>query len=251
MLEKAFDINENGYSVRCRIMTAVNAREFDRVVICTHGFGGNKDAGNITKFAEKELAKYKNDAVIAFDWPCHGKDARKKLVLSECIDYLTMVINYARNTLKADHIYNYSVSFGAYITLKYIAELDDPFSKIALRCPAIPMYDLMKKNVDASDLEKLEKGKEVMVGFDRKMKVDKELFEDLKKSDVTKYEYFDHADRMLIIHGTKDSTVPIEASEKFAEDNVIEFIPVENADHPFKDPKLMDLAIHKMVIRQK
>ncbi len=224
-----------------------NSRTFNRVVICTHGFGGSKDAGNITKFAEKELSKYKEDAVIAFDWPCHGKDARKKLTIAECMEYLETVVSYTKETLNAEYIYNYSVSFGGYLTLKYVAEKNNPFTKIALRAPAIPMYDLMMKNISKDDLPKLEKGKEVMVGFDRKMKVDKDLFEELRQGDVRKYEYFDWADNMMILHGTKDTIVPIEDSQAFAENNVIEFIPVENADHPFREPKYMDLAIHHII----
>ena len=82
-MEKDFSINEEGYSVRCRLFHQGHARMFKRVVICTHGFGSNKDKTNITRFAEKEIAKYKNDAVLAFDWPCHGQDARKKLELDE------------------------------------------------------------------------------------------------------------------------------------------------------------------------
>ena len=247
MKEKHFDINENGASVRCRIMYGEDRRTFDRVIIATHGYGSNKDVANITRFAEKDFAKNKEDAVIAFDWPCHGQDGRKKLELRECMDYMTLVVNYAKDTLKAQNIYNYSVSFGGYLTLKYIAEIGNPFKKIALRAPGIRMHDLMLKNVKDTDLDKLAKGKEVQIGFERKMKVDQSLFDDLAKSDVRKYEYFDYADSMIVIHGTKDEMVPIEDSEEFCENNVIEFVPVEGADHPFRNPKLMDTAIHTVV----
>ena len=53
-MEKDFSINEEGYSVRCRLFHQGHARTFKRVVICTHGFGSNKDKPNITRFAEKE-----------------------------------------------------------------------------------------------------------------------------------------------------------------------------------------------------
>lgn len=246
-MEKDFSINEEGYSVRCRLFHQGHARTFKRVVICTHGFGSNKDKPNITRFAEKEIAKYKNDAVLAFDWPCHGQDARKKLELDECMKYLTFVVNYCKNELKAEKLFIYSVSFGGYLTLKYMAEIGNPFTRVALRCPGIQMYKLMLNNFDEEDLKKLAKGKEISIGFDRKMKVDQKLLDDLKKSDITKYEYFDWADNMLILHGTKDTMAPIEDSRAFAENNVIEFIPVEGADHPFRDQKLMDYAIHTII----
>ena len=44
-----------------------------------------------------------------------------------------------------------------------------------------------------------------------------------------------------------DEWIPIELPWKFAEDNVIEFIPVEGANHPFRDPNHMALAIHKII----
>ena len=65
-MEKHFDINEGGYSVRCKLFAHKDARTYQRVVICTHGYGGTKDRANIAKFAEKETSKYKTDAVIAF-----------------------------------------------------------------------------------------------------------------------------------------------------------------------------------------
>ena len=122
-MEKHFDINEEGYSVRCRLFvhdSHKNERTFDHVAIVTHGFGSSKDTAGTAHFAEQLTSKYKDFAVIAFDWPCHGEDARKKLAVPECMTYLTLVTNYAKDTLGAKFLYNYSTSFGAYLTLRYI-----------------------------------------------------------------------------------------------------------------------------------
>ena len=247
MKEKHFDINEEGLSIRCRIMQEGNERTFNRVIICTHGFGGNKEAANITKFAEKEIAKHSNDAVIAFDWPCHGNDGRKKFEISECLQYLRLVINYVKETLKAVDIFNYSVSLGGYLSLLYIHENGNPFKRIALRAPSLSMYEAMLNKFSEDEREKLLKGKEVEAGFERKMKVNRSLLDELKEKDVRKYEYLDFADDMIVIHGTKDELVDINDSRKFCDDNVIELIEVEGADHTFHDPKLMDIAIHNIV----
>ncbi len=242
-----FDINEDGYSVRCKIVTGDKERTHDRVVICTHGFGGNKDIANIQKFAEKFVGKDKHAAVIALDWPCHGKDARKKLELSECFEYLTLVVNYAKEQLSASRIYNYSVSFGAWLTLAYIQNFGSPFARIALRSTGIRMAELMLHNVSPDDQAKLAKGKEVEIGFERKMKIDQGLIDDLAANDVTQREFFDWADDMIMIHGTEDTYIPVDEARAFAEDNVIEFMPVEGSDHTFRAPKYMDQAIHAVV----
>ena len=177
----------------------------------------------------------------------HGMDARKKLTIDECLTYLTLVTEYAKEVMKAKRVYNYSSSFGGYLTLRYLIEKGDPFTKIALRCPAVCMYQSMMSYLSEDDKNKLRKGKEISVGFERKMKVDQSFFDSLKSFDVMKHEYFDFADSMLIIHGTKDEMIPIEESRRFAENNVIEFIPVEGANHPFQNPDHMALAIHKII----
>ena len=249
-MEKHFDINQQGYSVRCKLFVKdsdKNTRTFPNVVLVTHGFGSSKDTAGTMKFAEHLTSKYKGYAVIAFDWPCHGADARKKLNAAECLTYLTIAVQYAKDVLNAANVYIYSTSFGGYLTLRYLIEVGNPFKKIALRCPATNMYRAMNNHIAEDDRAKLQKGKEIQVGYERKMKMDKSFLDDLKAFDASKHEYFEFADDMLILHGTKDEMIPFEESKAFAENNVIEFIPVEGANHPFQNPNHMALAIHKII----
>ena len=44
------------------------------------------------------------------------------------------------------------------------------------------MYQLMLNNLSEEDLAKLKKGKEVSVGYERKMKCDQQFLDDLKKA---------------------------------------------------------------------
>ena len=161
--------------------------------------------------------------------------------------YLTLVTDYAKKDLQAKNVFNYSTSFGAYITLRYLIEKGNPFVRIALRSPGVNMYESMSNHVSDEGFTKLKKGKEIQVGFERKMKIDQAFMDDLKSFDVRDHEYFDFADDILILHGTKDEMIPIDLVQKFAEDNVIEFVPVEGANHPFQNPNHMALAIHKII----
>ena len=86
------------------------------------------------------------------------------------------------------------------------------------------------------------KGKDIEVGFDRKILVTCEFLNSLKENDIRRRDYLDFADDIQIIHGTKDEVVPMDSSSEFAEKNVIEFIPVEGADHRFQNPLHMSLA---------
>ena len=241
-MEKYFDINESGCSIRCKIY-CINMREIRSVVVYGHGFCGHKDNNVAAKFATALLKKHKDSALLAFDWPCHGEDGRKKLVLDECFEYLSLVIDYAKRELHAEKLYMYATSFGGYLTLKYIHDNGTPFGKIILRCPAVNMYDVLLASVMKEDeIAKVMKGKDVEVGFDRKIKISREFLEQLKDADISDLDFIDFAEDILIIHGTKDELVSFDFVRDFADRNIIEFVPIENADHRFMNPTLLELA---------
>ena len=242
------DINQAGNSIKCKLFCEA-IREIEHLIIFAHGFGGHKDNKAAERFAETALSKMKKTAVLVFDWPCHGTDVKKKLTLEDCDSYLGLVIDYAGEQLKAKKISAYGTSFGGYLLLKYVHEHGaNPFGKIALRCPAVDMGEVMYKRVMTDENKSmLERGREVMVGFDRKVLINQEFMDKLMAADIRKWEYFDYADDILILHGSKDEIVPIEECRHFAEDNVIEFIEIEDADHRFQDLNKMKLAHSYMV----
>ena len=108
---------------------------------------------------------------------------------------------------------------------------------IALRCPAVDMYDVLTRAIMKNDeYDRIMKGKDVQVGFDRKIIVTRKLLDELKTNDIRQRDYLEEAENILIIHGTADEVVPFDSSRAFAENNVIDFIPVEKADHRFQNP---------------
>ena len=189
-MQRYFDINELGLSVRCKLYCE-DVHDIRRVAIYCHGFGGHKDNRAAETFAHRVCAKWKGTAVIVFDWPAHGDDARKNLVLAECDTYLRLVIEHARATYETDELYAYGTSFGGFLTLKYIADHGNPFRKAALRCPVIDMYSTMTSTIiTADELQKLNAGKTVLVGFDRKVKIGKQFLDDLQQSNIGDVEFF-------------------------------------------------------------
>lgn len=242
-MTKTFTINQAPYSIRC-LMYHNGGTAFGRVVICCHGFGGHKENGAMKRFADYVLSKHRDLAVLCFDWPCHGEDARRKLELSDCDAYLRLVTEYARDRLGARKLYLYATSFGGYLALKHIAEHGSPFEKLALRCPAVNMYDVLTANIMTEENRALlDKGKDALVGFDRKIRLSRAFLDEMRAADITRTDFLGDADNILILHGTKDEIVPIEAVRDFAENNVIEFVPVQNADHRFMDKDIMQEAI--------
>ncbi|HHW7506840.1 TPA: alpha/beta hydrolase [Mannheimia haemolytica] len=244
-MEKRFEINEQGLSIRCKLFYEKELQQIENVVIVLHGFGSSKDLKSNTKFGERLSSKYKGYAALAFDFPCHGDDARKKLSVEESITYLQLVIDYAKTSLNAKNLYAYGTSFGGYLTLKYLAEKGNPFRKIALRAPAVQIYYSLMNRLSEEERQKLAKGREILWGFDRQMKISQAFFDEL--TDITQNDYLDYAEQMLILHGTEDEMVSLSTSQQFADNNVIELIPIEGADHAFSNPKLMDITIGKIV----
>lgn len=241
MKTKAFSIHEPPINIRCLLYSGDAA--IRRAVIYCHGFAGNKETRTAGRFAEYMLPKYKDMAVLCFDLPCHGEDVRKKLSLADCGAYLDAVIRYARETLHAEEINCYASSFGAYLALKYAAENGNPFRHIALRSPAVDMYGVMTSLLTDADRVLLSRGKDALVGFERKIAVGAAFLDELKKADITAIDFRNIADSVLIMHGEKDEVVPFASVESFAERSGIDFIPFPNADHRFSNPKLMTEAI--------
>lgn len=247
IMEKYFEINKEGHNIRCKLYFR-DREPIEKVVLFNHGFAGHKDNGAAEKFAGRVLSKYKGIAVLIFNLPCHGDDVKKKIVLQDCMSYIDIALDYIRTEMHVEEIYSNATSFGGYLVLKYIEEYGNPFRKISLRCPAVNMAEVLTGTImTGDDLEVINRGRTVEVGFDRKVEVNRQFLEDLEKSDVQKIDYTYLADKMQIIHGTADEVVPFEAGRRFAENNNIKFIPVEGADHRFLNPGGMETAIKKML----
>lgn len=242
-MERYFEINEGGHNVRCKLYCG-DVHDIRKIVVFGHGFGGHKDNGAAEKFAHRMISKHKGTALVTFNWPCHGDDVKKKLALEDCNTYLSLVVDSLRRRYEETALYAYGTSFGGYLMLKFIAEQGNPFCKIALRCLAVNMYDVLTGAIMAADeMEKLQKGREISVGFDRKIPVSPRFLEELQVNDIRKLDYLEWAEEILVLHGTADEIVPFSAAQAFCEEQLIEFVPIEGADHRFRDMKKMDQAM--------
>ncbi len=246
MKEKYFNINASGNSIRCK-MYSVDLKAVRKVILYGHGFGGHKDNKAAQRFAEYVLKKRRDVVIITYDAPCHGDDVKKKLSLEDCGAYIGMVTAYAAAQYHTDDICVFATSFGGYQFLKYLSEHGNPYRKIALRCPAVNMFEVLSESI-MSDAEKkaLSRNKAVAVGFDRKINITRQFLNELQDADITQRDYRSFAEDILILHGTEDEIVPFRVSQAFADSNNIRFISVEHADHRFINPDHMIIAIKEV-----
>ena len=233
---KYFEINEDGINIKCKLYFNEGTSVED-VVICCHGFAGSKENNGGAKLSESLISTKENMAVLSFDWPCHGKDVRQKLSLVDCNNYLAKVIEYTKRNFQTENIYSFATSFGGYLTLKYIYEHGNPFKKVFLRCPAVNMRNVLTDVILTPEQnEMLERGKDVVAGFEKKVRISKKFMDELAVSDITKFDYTSVADDIMIAHGSEDEVVSFDVSRQFANQNNIGFIDIEGANHTYKDP---------------
>ncbi len=243
-MHRYFEINQGGHNIRCKLYCREQQKDIRHAVIFCSGFGGHKDNSAAEKFAQRLITKRKDSVMVTFNWPCHGDDVKKKLALEDCEVYLEAVIAHVRRKYSPEKLFCYATSFGGYLTLKYIIRHGNPFGRIALRCPAVDMHRILTENImTADDLERLRKGKDIPVGFDRKVMVGQQLLDELERCSIAAMDFLDYAEDILVIHGTADEIVSFESSRSFAENNLTEFIAVEGADHRFRNPSHMEQAI--------
>jgi len=74
-----------------------------------------------------------------------------------------------------------------------------------------------------------------------------EAAREIRETDVRKLDLIDYAEDILILHGTKDEIIDYAAVQSFSEDQLIDLIPFEGADHRFRNPQTMDLAIKQIL----
>jgi alpha-beta hydrolase superfamily lysophospholipase len=246
-MHRYFEVNGSGHNIRCKLYYN-DLKKIRRCILFCHGFGSHKDGSSAEKFAQWLLTKHPSCALVTFNWPGHGDDVKRKLNLTDCQEYLALVSDFVSEKYAPEGLYCYGISFGGYLTLKYIAAHGSPFRRIALRCPAVNMYEAFSSVIIGPEEQALlEKGKDVAAGFDRKVLVGPAFLEDLRNHDIRKLDFLDFAEDILIIQGTNDEVVPFESVRQFAEDQLMEFLPVEKADHRFRHPGTMESAIKAML----
>ena len=246
-MTKYYNLNEGGHSIKCKLY-ANDPRAIRNLVIYGHGFGGHKDNHAAERFAESLLSKHKDAALLTYNLPAHGDDVKKRLTLGDCDAYLTLVLQHAQAELHPAAIFGYATSFGGFLFLKYLAEHGNPFRRLALRCPAVDIYEsLTTKILTPKDAEAQRKGRDAELGFDRKVRVNQAFFDELKAIDLFALDFLDDADDLLILQGTADEIVSFDAVSRFADQNCIELIPFDKADHRFHDPAKMGTAIAEIL----
>jgi len=211
------------------------------VIIIAHGLGSSKD-GKTALALEKKL-NAKNIATFRFDLFGHGESGGKfeDLTVSGAVDDVLSAIKF----LKAHGFKKIGLvgtSFGGLASILAASKSKDLYV-LALKCP---VSDYAAVLVDR-DIGEWKKKGYVKYSFDgKKCKLNYSFAKDAIKTDAYKA-----AKKIkipvLVVHGGKDITVPVEHSHKlakFLEKCKLEII--DDADHFFTGP-FFDSMVEKII----
>lgn len=236
--------SKNNYNISASLY--IPNEDIDKIVIACHGFGGDKESSAIKYLAE---TIYKdNIGLICFDFPGHGQSEVNgdKLTISNCINDIEAIETYIKNRFGDKIEINiFATSFGAYITLLKIFTRRTQYNKIILRAPAIKMDEIFKDTLLREPFEKFKERKVTTIGFERKMLISYEFYEDLAKNKII--DLYNSNQYILIIQGTEDDVAPIKDTKEFLslDPNNIELYEIDGADHRMKKDGELEKAISK------
>ena len=197
------------------LLEGTTTLENDRVAILMHGFKGDLgyDEGKILPVVAHAL----NQAglpTLRFDFAGCGKSDGKfedMTVLSELLDGMK-AINFARQTIKAKHIYLFGHSQGGVVASMLAAYYRDVIEKLVLLAPAATLKDdALVGECQGSHYDPNHIPASVMIhGF----KVGGDYFRTAQLLPI--YETAQHfAGPALLIHETADQIVSPEATRKY------------------------------------
>ena len=229
------DLKSKEYGISCKLYAPQCDPEL--VVVGVHGFAGDKESSVLQELGKALCAR--GSALICFDFPAHGQSqaADHFLRVDHCKRDLLTVAEYVKDRYPRSRYGIFATSFGGYITLlchEMLIGWD-----MVLRAPAVTMAQTFAEKIIHVPVEEFLANGGQCCGFERKMFVSADFYQDLLHHSFTI-----PRQPLMIIHGTKDDVVDYGAVAKLAEKyENIRLVPVENADHRFKNPGEMEIIL--------
>ena len=176
------------------------------IVICLHGFAGDKYSSVIKAVAEALVRHGKR--VVTFDWPAHGDSQAgpEMLTVENCLRDLHTVLTYYRaymkkaandiavnERLEADgyagqvergKISCFATSFGGYLAMLYREKYPQDFNQYMLRSPALRMPEILLSFMTEEQLAAFDRGEKLNFGFEKELWLDKSFYDDLCRYDA-------------------------------------------------------------------
>lgn len=226
MSEKLFFKNSQGLTL-CGILEQVG--DGSEVVIIVHGYSSSKDNANISAVAAELSSRGMSSFRIDLSGCGESEGKFEEQTITSAADDVVCAIKFMEKRFKEVSLFGSSAGGLASMA----AYLKHPVKRMALKAPVsdYPSQRLRKYGQKYLDLWK-EQGYNYFTKTDKtKVKVNYSFYEDSKKH-VMLNKAKQIKCPVLIIHGTKDESVPIEDSRKLAKELPnAELIELEGENH--------------------
>ena len=209
-MKKEISIQVKDYNIE---LITNGAEEFDKIVLCFHGFNGDK-WGDAYSGLKRRL---ENTLVCSFDSCGHGKSVvlsenmRLDLVLQE----IEAVISFLKSKCSNKQIILVAVSYGAYRVMNYLIKYKPQIEKVIYINPAFKMLNTLEilKDFKYADLKAEDR---VVMKRSLNKFISKDFLDDLYENNLYS-KTFDIKCNTQIIVGTRDSLIPIADTLELAE----------------------------------
>ncbi len=212
-----------------------------------HGFTGNKMEPHFIFVKLSRLLEQHGIASVRFDFAGSGESDGEfyDMTVTREIDDARCILEYLffLDFVDKQKVSIVGLSLGGAISSYLAGEYKEKLYKVVLWAPAGNMKEIAK-NVVETDPTIKEKGYIDLGG----LLLSQDFYYDLQK-----YNFFEEIKRypgkVLILHGTNDSVVPIEVGRKYKQilGDRAELVEIEGADHTFNKYEWERLVLDKTV----
>ncbi len=200
-MKKQISLEIKDYAIQ---LLTNGAEEYENIVICFHGFNGNK-WGDAYSGLKKRL---NNSLVVSFDSCGHGDSmiSSEEMRLDIILEEINAVIEYFKK-IENKPIILVAVSYGAYRVMQYLIKYKPEKSKVVFINPAFRMLSILEKVKEFKYLELNENDRIIMKRSLNKF-IKKCFLDDLFNNDLyTKNHNIES--KVQIVVGKRDSLIPI------------------------------------------
>ncbi|MGI6721466.1 MAG: alpha/beta hydrolase [Anaerovoracaceae bacterium] len=248
-METEYIKGKNGYDIPYYINLPQDAK---KIIIAAHGFGSSKGSPTVLMLLEKMPPL--GIGVLGYDHPNHGESASgpEGLRIDKCISDLGSVEEFVAENWPQAEICYFASSFGAYITLQYLAGCRHRGTKAFLRSAAVNMPVLFSEPTPEQQEALRRDGRVQLEGYEPPLVITSGFVDDMNSHDL-----FDICERagagggkvggtqIAMIHGSCDSTIDPAEARRFADMFGIPITMVPGAEHRLMEEGQPEMVFEK------
>jgi uncharacterized protein len=244
-MQKAVEIESRGLTLRGMIHIPEGISGKVPMIPIFHGFTGNKMEPHFIFVKLSRILEKRGIASVRFDFGGSGESDGDfiDMTISKELEDAKNILEYAKTLDFADvnKIGIVGLSMGGAVASMLAGDCKDDIKALCLWAPAGNMADLVMSTIEKKNMDKVRKSGYYDLGG---LLLGTDFIDDVLNLNI--YEKAAAFNKnVLLLHGDKDVTVPLNASEKYLDKYETKAVlhVVEGADHTFNNKSWEDEVI--------